>query len=64
MSLIKKIDVEAHFAERRRMRLAALGFAGKPAAKGALAPEASGTKADVPGFKQSSSIEHSSPKIL
>jgi hypothetical protein len=58
MSLIKKVDVEAHFAERRRMRLAAIGFTRKPASKGASAPMAAQQKTS--GFREDLSLEHSS----
>jgi hypothetical protein len=61
MSLIKKIDVEAHFAERRRLRLARAGLATCPAAKRPSALEAVGTKVNSSGFSDDSSIEHSFP---
>jgi hypothetical protein len=53
MSLIKKIDVDAHFAERRRMRLAAIGFAKKPAAKinSAPSPTKVAEQDNTPGFR-------------
>jgi hypothetical protein len=62
MSLIKKIDVEAHFAERRRLRLVRAGLASHPTAKRSSALEAAGTKANASGFRDDFSIEHSFPK--
>ncbi len=59
MSLIKKIDVEAHFAEKRRLRRARAGLATRPAAQRPSALEAAGTKVNVPGFRDDSSTEHS-----
>jgi hypothetical protein len=63
MSLIKKIDVEEHFAARRRMRLAAIGFTRKPASKGNSVPAPTTAKAKGPGFREDFSAEHSSPGL-
>jgi hypothetical protein len=60
MTLIKKIDVEAHFAARRRMRLAAAGFRILPNVTGCSGIEDVGPKANVSGFKQDFALEHSS----
>jgi hypothetical protein len=64
MSLIKKVDVEAHFAERRRMRLAANGFTRKPASKAAAVPgrAKAAVQTNTSGFREDSSVERSSPK--
>jgi hypothetical protein len=59
MILIKKVDVEAHFAEKRRLRRASAGLATRPAAKCSSAFEAAGTKVNVSGFRDDSSTEHS-----
>jgi hypothetical protein len=61
MSLIKKKDVEAHFAARRRVRLAALGFVRKPVSSGIPVPERATKRAKTSGFREDFSIEHSSP---
>jgi hypothetical protein len=61
MSLIKKIDVEAHFAEKRRLRLVRAGLATHPTAKGLSALDAAGAKSKASGFRDDFSIEHSFP---
>jgi len=58
MSLIKKIDVEAYFAEKRRLRIVSDGLATHPAARRSSALEAAGTKANMSGFRGDLSIEH------
>jgi hypothetical protein len=60
MSLIKKVDLEAHFAERRRMRLAANGFTRTPASKAPSAPVSAkaAVKVNTPGFREDFSLEH------
>lgn len=63
MALIKKIDVNEHFAARRRMRLAAAGFTRRPAAAGLPVPETAGRKADAAGFKEDVHTQHSSPSV-
>jgi hypothetical protein len=63
MSLIKKIDVEAHFAARRRMRLAAVGFRREPSSKGVSGHKPATAEAQATGFKEDFSLEHSSPKV-
>jgi len=62
MSLIKKIDVEAYFAEKRRLRLVRAGLATHPATKRSSALEAARTKANTLGFRGDLSIEHLLPK--
>jgi hypothetical protein len=59
MTLIKKIDVDDHFAARRKMRLAAMGLMKQPAATAPLGPEAAARKANASGFKKDFSPEHS-----
>jgi hypothetical protein len=59
MALIKKIDVNDHFAARRKMRLAARGLMRQPATTVPLRPEAAGRKADASGFEKDVSLEHS-----
>ena len=63
MALIKKIDVNDHFAARRKMRLAARGLMSQPAAIAPLGPEAAGRKANASGFKEDFSPEHSALKL-
>jgi hypothetical protein len=63
MPLIKKIDVNEHFAARRRMRLAARGLVRQPAATAPLGPEAAGRKADASGFEKDVSLEHSAQEL-
>ena len=63
MSLIKKIDVEEHFASRRRMRLAAIGFTRKPVSKGTSVLAPTTAKAKASGFREDFSAEHSSPGL-
>ncbi len=60
MSLIKKKDVEAHFAARRRVRLAALGFVRKPVTNGIPVPERAVKRAKTSDFRKDFSVEHSS----
>jgi hypothetical protein len=60
MTLIKKIDVEVHFAARRRRRRAAAGFASQPDGTACSGIKAVGPKANVSGFKEDFALEHSS----
>jgi hypothetical protein len=60
MSLIKKIDVEKHFAERRAMRLGTIRTLGLPGAA-RIKPAASRKKA--PAFIEDFALEHSSPSV-
>jgi hypothetical protein len=62
MALIKKIDVNDHFAARRKMRLAAWGLMRQPAATAPFRPEASGRKANASEFEKDVSVEHSALK--
>jgi hypothetical protein len=62
MSLIKKIDVEAHFASRRRARLALARLATLPAVKLSSVSVEAGAKADASGFREDFSLEHSLSK--
>jgi len=59
MSLIKKIDVEAHFAERRRRRLVASGFAKQSTSERVLVIATEAASADASVFKKDFSVEHS-----
>jgi hypothetical protein len=59
MALIKKIDVNDHFAARRKMGLAARGLMKQSSATAPLAAEVAASKANASGFKQDSSPEHS-----
>jgi hypothetical protein len=63
MALIKKIDVNDHFAARRKMRLAARGLMRQPAATAPLGPEAAGREANASGFEKDLSLEHSVLKL-
>jgi hypothetical protein len=63
MTLIKKIDVNEHFAVRRRMRRAAAGLLSQPDATGFSGPEAASAKAKASGFREDYSLEHSSPSV-
>jgi hypothetical protein len=59
MSLIKKIDVEAHFAARRRTRLAAMGFTRKSAAKVSPAIAPAVVRTNTPAFRNDFPVEPS-----
>jgi hypothetical protein len=66
VSLIKKIDVDAHFAARRAMRLGRMPMMCPP---GAAAIRPCAPKKKTPAFKQDfvlehSSLEDSSPNVL
>jgi hypothetical protein len=63
MSLIKKIDVKKHFADRRRMRLAEARRVRDANASGSAGIEPSGTRVNIPGFAEDFSLEHSSPSV-
>ena len=63
MPLIKKIDVNDHFAARRKMRLAAMGLKKQPAATAPLGAEATAGKANASGFKKDFSLERSALKL-
>jgi hypothetical protein len=62
MSLIKKIDVEAHFAARRRARQALARLATLPAVKLPSVAGTAGANADASGFREDFSLEHTLPK--
>jgi hypothetical protein len=60
MSLIKKIDVDNHFAERRARRLGRMPLMSHPGAA-RMKPAASAKRA--PAFKRDFVLEHSSPTV-
>jgi len=63
MSLIKKIDVEKHFAARRAMRQAAARPVSQPNATGFIEAEPAGAKTNAQGFIKDFSLEHSSSSV-
>ena len=63
MALIKTIDVNDHFAARRKMRLAARGLMRQPAATEPSGPEAAGKKANASEFEKDVYVEHSALKL-
>jgi hypothetical protein len=63
MPLIKKIDVNDHFAARRKMRLAARGLMRQPAATAPSGSETAGGKANASEFGKDVSVEHSALKL-
>ena len=58
MSLIKKIDVEKHFAERRAMRLGRMQQLSQP---GATWIKSAAKRARVPASTEAVTLGHSSP---
>jgi hypothetical protein len=63
MALIKKIDVNDHFAARRKMRLAARGLMRQPAATAPLGTASAGGEANASGFEKDFPLEHSALKL-
>src|ERR1700721_1293905 len=63
MPLIKKIDVNDHFAARRKLRLAARGLMRQPAATAPSASETAPRKANVSEFGKDVSVENSALKL-
>jgi hypothetical protein len=66
MSLIKKIDVDKHFAERRAMRLGRMPLM---SLTGAAPAKPAAAQKKIPAFDQDfvlehSSLEHASPNVL
>ena len=57
MSLIKKVDVEKHFAARRAMRLGRTG----PLSRGSAQMAAATTAKSAPASAQDGAMKHSSP---
>jgi hypothetical protein len=60
MSLIKKVDVEEHFAARRAMRLGRIGPVSQPAA---ARVEPAAKRKSVPASAKALTLEHSSPSV-
>ena len=60
MTLIKKIDVDAHFAARRAMRLGRIPMMCPP---GGAAIKPSAAKKKAPAFNQDFVVEHSSANV-
>jgi|HubBroStandDraft_5_1064220.scaffolds.fasta_scaffold19293_5 hypothetical protein len=61
MSLIKKIDVPAHFAARRASTGAGVQLTRQPLATGISESKTADIKSNAPGFIEDFSREHSSP---
>jgi len=60
MALIKKIDVDKYFAERRAMRLGRIGLMSQPVVAGT---EPAAKKRIVPASAESLALEQTSPNI-
>jgi hypothetical protein len=60
MALIKKIDVENHFAARRAMRLGRIGLMSQPVAAGT---EPAAKRKRVPISAEAPNLGHSSPSV-
>ena len=61
MSLIKKCDVDAHFAARKLRRLHLIHQVAKPTVANKLAADSSKAATGETGFVADFSLEHSSP---
>lgn len=63
MSLIKKADVQKHFAARRAMKLAAARLGGKPDTAGLSEAASAATSPNAATFIEDFSLEHSSSGV-
>lgn len=60
MALIKKVDVDNYFAERRAMRLGGIGPLSQPHAAGT---EPAAKKKRIPASAEALTLEHSSTRV-
>jgi hypothetical protein len=63
MVLIKKVDVDQHFAARRAMRRNAFRSVSQPLPSVRSETEPAATGADAPGFAEDFTLEHSSSRV-
>lgn len=62
MALIKKVDVDQHFAARRAMRRSAFRSVSQPLPAGRSGTEPTATGSNAPGFAEDFTLEHSSSR--
>jgi hypothetical protein len=63
MVLIKKADVNQHFAAQRAMRRNAFRSVSQPLPAGRSGTEPTATGSDAPGFAEDFTLEHSSSRV-